>query len=142
MVSRLRDRWRRITLRRHKIELGTLRFARWIWPMSVFPIFANLVAWWFLAVLPIMLIILSPMLAGIDLFDPVNSDGPVAVILRLFILLATSAYGLVFTIVAAPWFFRWYFIAVGLMFGRTAMADRKEAELVAAIAAAERDGVA
>ena len=39
--------------------------------------------------------------------------------------------------VAAPWFFRWYFIAVSLMFGRHAMADRKKAELVDAIAAEE-----
>lgn len=46
------------------------------------------------------------------------------------------------TILATPWFFRWYFIAVGLMFGRTAMADRKEAELVAAISAAQRAGLA
>jgi hypothetical protein len=34
----------------------------------------------------------------------------------------------------SPWFFRWYFIAANMMFGGTAMADRKEAELIAAIA--------
>ena len=49
----------------------------------------------------------------------------------------SSLSALIVLCVAAPWFFRWYFIAVSLMFGRHAMADRKKAELVDAIAAEE-----
>jgi len=32
-------------------------------------------------------------------------------------------------IILAPWFFRWYFICAGLMFGRTKMAQTKEDEI-------------
>ena len=127
---------------RHKSELSDLRAARWLWPLSVFPIFANMVAWWLMAAMPIIVLLVSLMAAGIDLFNPQTNDGPAEVVLRPVVGLAVSAYGLVMTILATPWFFRWYFIAVGLMFGRTAMADRKEAELVAAISAAQRAGLA
>ena len=47
-----------------------------------------------------------------------------------------SLYALAAVCLAAPWFLHWDFIAVSLMSGRPAMADRKETDLVAAIAAA------
>ena len=34
-------------------------------------------------------------------------------------------FGVAFLVIVAPWFFRWYFVAFGLMMGRGAMAERK-----------------
>ena len=49
--------------------------------------------------------------------------------------LSIAIFALLFGIF--PWFFRWYAISVALMFGRKSMADRAEAELIAAIAAGD-----
>jgi len=57
-------------------------------------------------------------------------------LLGWILCIPASLYALAAVCLAAPWFLHWYFIAVSLMFGRPAMADRKETELVAAIAAA------
>ena len=122
--------WRKITLRRHRSELWALDLAlRWK-PLALYPIFATVSAWWFALCLPAAL----PGLAGLAL---VQSGHP---LLGAALYLPASVYALVVLCMAAPWFFRWYVIAVALMFGRPAMAYRKRAKLVAAIAAAEGQG--
>lgn len=58
--------------------------------------------------------------------------------LSLFLLFNTGLFGAVFNMVlglgflalVAPWFFRWYFICLGLFFGSTQMAQSKEKELL------------
>ena len=37
--------------------------------------------------------------------------------------------GLGLLVIIAPWFFRWYFVCAGLMFGRTEMAQSKQNEV-------------
>ncbi len=91
-------------------------------------------AWWFLAALPIMMVMVALALVGINVVDPAKSNVLGAIVLGFVAWFALSAYAFAITVVRAPWFFRWYFIAVGLSFGRTEMADRKKAELIAAIA--------
>jgi hypothetical protein len=128
-LSWFRAPWKRITLRRHKSELRALMTARAFTPLAIFPIFLTVGMWFFLLVgLPsLILFVLSQVLLGTD-----GAIGPAlgAVVFVIHSILALFALCLV-----APWFFGWYFIAAGLMFGRTAMADRKEAELTAAIKA-------
>ena len=46
--------------------------------------------------------------------------------------------GMGLVILIAPWFFRWYFICVGLRFGRTGMAQSKENEISERITRLER----
>jgi len=122
--------WKRMALRRHKSELRALRAARSFGPLAIFPIFLTVTFWWFALALP------STVLggAGIALIEAEHKG------LRLLgwiLFIPASLYALAAVCLAAPWFLRWYFIAFSLMFGRHAMADRKETELVAAIAAAE-----
>ena len=99
-------------------------------------------AWWFLAALPILCVMQALASVGINLTDPATAKNQGTIILGFVALFASSAYAFAIVTLCVQWFFRWYFIAVGLTFGRTAMANRKETELVAAISAAERDGVA
>ena len=44
--------------------------------------------------------------------------------------MALGIGGLVFLVRIFPWFFRWYFMCLGLMFGRTRMACSKEDEVL------------
>jgi hypothetical protein len=37
--------------------------------------------------------------------------------------------GIIGLAIIAPWFFRWYFLCTGLMFGKTGMADAKAVDL-------------
>jgi hypothetical protein len=65
---------------------------------------------------------------------------PLVPVLAFFVLgtlrwpLVTFVPGLVLGMAlcffVAPWFFRWYFVSVGLMFGRTGMARRKSQSLL------------
>jgi hypothetical protein len=123
-----RARYRKITASRLRSELWALDLAFRVKPLSIFPIFATVGFWWFAAAL----FALVPGLVGMVLWQ--LDTGP----LRLFggaLHLAASVGALILLCLAAPWFFRWYFIAVTLMLGRPAMAERKRAALLAAIAA-------
>ena len=130
--------WRKITLRRHRSELRALSMARRLGPFAIFPIFLNLTYWWFAMILPALvfgtpgLVLVSSDVPGISLVG-----GPLYLLAGSFYILA-SIYALAAICIAAPWFFHWYLIAVGLMFGRTAMADKKETDLIAAIDRTER----
>ena len=120
--------WRRITLRRHRSELRALRTARAFAPLAVLPIFLTVGGWWCALCIPSLV----PYVLGHFLS---NFDSGTTKAIGYALLVLTLVYALFALCLAAPWVFRWYFIAAGLMLGRTAMADRKEAELVAAIEA-------
>ena len=96
--------------------------------LAIFPILFTIGTWFLLlaGVPSLVLFLLMHVLSGFGL------------LLGTLVFALYSFFGFAALIFVAPWFFRWYFIAVGLMFGRTAMADRKEAELIAAIAAFDR----
>jgi hypothetical protein len=130
VADRIRSAWRRITLRRYKSEFSALRIARRIGPLAIFPIFLTVGFWWFALNLPAIVI-------GTAAISMMRSDPQTYKLFGGAIYLPLYLYAFAVLAAAAPWFFRWHFIAVALMFGRTAMADRKEAELIAAIAAAE-----
>ncbi|MCA3487966.1 MAG: hypothetical protein IOD05_11440 [Rhodobacter sp.] len=121
--------WKSVTLRRHKSELRALRTARSIGPLAIFPIFFTLTFWLFPLALP------STVLGGAGI-TLIEAEPRGMRLLGWLLYFSASLYALAAICAAAAWFFRWYFIAVSLMFGRHAMADRKETELVAAIAAA------
>lgn len=115
--------WRHITLSRYRSELRALRAARYMPAMAIFPIFLTVSSWFFLlAGLPsLVFFLLLQLMTGVGAF------------VGAFFFALYAVFGFVATVIVAPWFFRWYFIAAGLMFGWTDMADKKEAELIAAI---------
>lgn len=127
MRADLKDLWRRITLKRHLSELRALRLARAFGVFATFPIFLTIAFWWFALNLPVILIATPTIML-------MNSDMQAQRLVGGAMLIPVSFYSIIVLVAAAPWFFRWYFIAAGLMFGRTTMADRKESELIAAIA--------
>ncbi len=95
--------------------------------MAIFPIFLTVGGWYFL-------------LGGIPslvLFLLQQALHALSPLLGVAMFLVNSTIAVVGLCLIAPWFFRWYFIAASMMLGRTAMADRKEAELIALIAADE-----
>ena len=119
---------RRLNEKRHRSELDALRRARAARRHKILPILYVILTWYSVLGFPMFAVLM----AGLALMESQGGIGP---------NLGTAVFGaaflcnMLFAIFAIPWFFRWYFIAVGLTLGRTAMADRKEAELVAAIAA-------
>jgi hypothetical protein len=115
--------WRAITRRRHKGELRALQTARSFAPLAIFPIFLTVGGWFFLLV----------GFPSLILFLLTNAAASISPALGLAAFLISSIFGLVSTCLVAPWLFRWYFIASGLMIGRTTMADRKEADLLASL---------
>jgi hypothetical protein len=94
------------------------------------PIFTIVVFWWAVLSLPLLLV-------GIPSLTLMASPKPVEFLVGGVLYLMATIYAFTALYFAAPWFFRWYFIAVGLMFNRRGMADRKEGELVSAIRNAE-----
>ena len=142
LLDDARKWWGWITLRRHRSELRALRIARSLRLLAIFPIFMTVAFWWFLFCLPGILV-------AIPIFSLLASPKPVehllgGVIVGVLYAIATFMYliATLFLVLpalffAAPWFFRWYFIAVALMFNRPGMADRKESELVSVIRHAE-----
>jgi hypothetical protein len=102
------------------------------------PISVMHIAWWLAACLPIFMCLAAAAFIGVNLFDSSADASFLQVAAALLLWLVLGVYAVAFTVLSAPWFFRWYFIAVGLMFGRRAMADQKEAELMAAINRAEQ----
>jgi hypothetical protein len=122
--------WRRITLRRHQGELRALRAARLLPPMAIFPIGLTIGGWYLL-------------LGGVPslvLFLLQQLSYTLSPVLGLVIFVVNAMIAIVALCLIAPWVFRWYFIAASMMLGRSAMADRKEAELIASIAAAKPPG--
>lgn len=73
-----------------------------LWPLSVFPIFANLGRWWVLAILPMMLVTLALASVGINVFDPARSTDPVAIVIGFIAFFTLSDYALAITILATP----------------------------------------
>jgi hypothetical protein len=140
LLARCRGGWKRITLWRHTCELKTLRLARSLGILSFFPIFLMMSVWFLLLALPVAICITTVIPDGINPFDPGKpvEAPPMYLILIAYPILVALTVCLTFSIVPLySWFFRWTFIAIGVFFGRTALADRKEAELIAAIAAAD-----
>lgn len=128
MKQRLLHIWRRINHRRHQSDLMALWLARRMSVLAIFPIFINLALWWFALALPCIVL-------GIPALTLMEHDVAAFRLIGGALYGLTSVYAVIILIAAAPWFFGWYFIAVGLMFGRSGMADQKEAGLVAAISA-------
>jgi hypothetical protein len=127
MKAELSPLWRNITLRRHRSELRALQAARTLPTLAIFPIFLTVGGWYvLLAGIPsLVLFLLQQLLNGLH---------PLLGVAMFVVNSVIAFFALCFI---APWFFRWYFIAASMMLGRTAMAYRKEAELIAAIGAAE-----
>jgi len=102
--------WIKLKFTRH--EIWALKVARTVPFFAVFA-FGTLWLWFFLPMIPIAT-------------------------LSLFLIFNTGVFGAVFNMVLglgimaflAPWFFRWYFICLGLFFGSTQMAQSKEKELL------------
>ena len=130
LLDDARKWWGWITLLRHRSELRAIRIARSLRLLAIFPIFTTVVFWWFVFCLPAILV-------SIPSFSLMASPRPVEHLLGGVLYGIATLYALPALFFAAPWFFRWYFIAVGLMFNRSSMADRKEDELVSAIRNAE-----
>ncbi len=125
-----RDNWRKVTLARHRSELRALRLARRLGFLAIFPIALTVFFWWFALGIPLLVVFL-PIMWLVD-----SSTGAMRVLgMLLMTPLSIAIFALLFGIF--PWFFRWYAISVALMFGRKSMADRAEAELIAAIAAGD-----
>lgn len=127
MNAQLLPWWRKLTRRRHESELRALRTARAFAPLAIFPIFLTVGFWWFALCIPSLV----PYVIGRFLSD---FDSGTTKVIGYALLVLTHVYAFIALCLTAPWFFRWYFIAAGLMLGRTATADRKQAELVASLA--------
>ena len=113
--------WHRVTYYRHRSELWALTIAMRVPLLAMIPIAAILGFWWVLAPLPIVL----PLYLLLDSLGLVGE----------LILAVLGIPALWVLLLAAPWFFGWYGIGVGLMFGRTSAARAKERFLVEAIGA-------
>ncbi|MEO1473633.1 MAG: hypothetical protein AAFS03_06790 [Pseudomonadota bacterium] len=102
--------WTKLKFTRH--EIWAVKAARKV-PLFALFAFGTLWLWFFLPMIPIG-------------------------ILSVFLLENMGIFGTVFNmvlglgglVIIAPWFFRWYFICAGLMFGRTKMAQSKENEVL------------
>jgi len=101
--------WIKLKFTRH--EIWALKAARLVPLFGLFA-FSTLWLWFFLPMIPIS--ILSAVLLW--------KTGIFGAVLSMVIGLGGLA-------ILVPWFFRWYFICAGLMFGRTKMAQSKDSEL-------------
>lgn len=113
--------WQWVSYDRHRSELWALSLARRVPYLAMLPIGMVVVFWWVFAPLPIVL----PALLLLENLTPF--DG------ALLALLGIPA--VVLLLLAAPWFFDWYAIAIGLMLGRPASAIAKQQALADAIQA-------
>lgn len=121
---------RRLNEKRLRSEINALRSAKAARRHKILPILYVILTWYFVLGFPVFVFLM----AGLALME---SQGGIGSNLGTTVFGAAMLCNMVFALFAIPWFFRWYFIAVGLTLERTAMANRKEAELIAAIAAAE-----
>ncbi|MBB3643883.1 putative RND superfamily exporter protein [Rhizobium sp. BK619] len=109
--------WHRITYYRHRSELWALGLAMKVPLLAMLPIGIVLGFWWVIAPLPIVFPIIL-LLENLGHFGAMAFLGiPASLVLLL----------------AAPWFFGWYGIAVCLMFGRFTSARAKEKALAESI---------
>ncbi|MDF9303489.1 hypothetical protein P5P81_13630 [Tritonibacter mobilis] len=109
--SRLKrvSRWVKLNFNRH--EIWAVKAAQKV-PLFALFAFGTLWIWFFLPMIPIG--ILSVVL--------LENTGFLGAVFSLVLGLGGLA-------IVSPWFFRWYFICAGLMFGRTQMAKSKENEV-------------
>ena len=111
--------WIKLNFTRH--EIWALAWARKLPPLAVF-LFASLLVWFF-----------GPALVVIAVFALTVAVFPIVFVFIKAWLLPFAILGAlvanVFLLLFIPWYFRWYFITVGLMFGRTNMAKNKMEEL-------------
>ena len=98
--------WIKLQFTRH--EAWALKAARRV-PLFALFAFGTLWPWFFLPLIPIG--ILSVVL--------LEKTGIFGAIVNMVLGIGALA-------IIAPWFFRWYFICAGLMFGRTKMAQSKD----------------
>ena len=99
-------------------------------PFAIFPILLTVGMWFFLGGLPSLILFVSSQVL-------LSFGGGIGQALGFGIGVINQIFALIALFLMIPWFFGWYFIAAGLSLGRNSMADRKEAELVLAIKAAE-----
>ncbi|PTQ75795.1 hypothetical protein [Celeribacter persicus] len=107
---------------RWKSELYILRFSRKLWLLAPMPIFLMIFFWVFVYALPIL---------PLSIFTIVimeNDPQP-----ALWVIFANATIqlliGLPATIIGFVYSVKWYIVAASLMFGKTQIADRKEAFL-------------
>jgi hypothetical protein len=110
-VSRFERLFQWIKLKFTRHEIWALNAARRV-PLFALFAFGTLWIWFFLPMIPIG-ILFAVLLVNTGIFGAVLS----------------MVIGLGGLASLAPWFFRWYFICAGLMFGRTKMAQSKDNEL-------------
>ncbi|GGB08948.1 hypothetical protein GCM10011324_18800 [Allosediminivita pacifica] len=103
------SRWIKLNFTRH--EIWVLKAARRV-PFFALFAFGTLWLWFFLPMLPVGILL-------VILFEDTGIFGAVF----------NMVLGLVGLVIVAPWFFRWYFICTGLMFGRAEMAQFKQNEV-------------
>ncbi|MFV1600449.1 MULTISPECIES: hypothetical protein [unclassified Phaeobacter] len=101
--------WAKLRFVRH--EAWVLKVARRVPLLAIFA-FGTLWIWFFLPMIPVG--ILSVLL--------LEKTG-------IFGAIVNMVLGIGVLVLFAPWFFRWYFICAGLMWGRTRMAQSKEDEV-------------
>jgi len=101
--------WMKLQFTRH--EVWALKAARRV-PLFALFAFGTLWLWFFLPMIPIGIL-------SVVLLEKAGIFGAIV----------NMALGIGGLAIIAPWFFRWYFICAGLMFGRTKMAQSKENEV-------------
>ncbi|WP_298849804.1 hypothetical protein [uncultured Ruegeria sp.] len=99
----------KLRLARH--EAWVLKAARKVPFLSLF-VFGTLWVWFFLPMIPIGILVIILLEHAV-----------------VFGAVIASVVGITGLAVIAPWFFRWYLICVGLMFGRCGLALSKENEV-------------
>ncbi|MBP2446930.1 hypothetical protein [Rhizobium leguminosarum] len=119
--------WQRITYCRHCSELWALGLAKRAPSLAIFPIAIVLLFWWGVAGLTVLL----PTLL-------LQNLGALGDIVLAALGISVVPMGL---LLAAPWFFGWYGIAVSLMFGRFTSASAKEKALMESIRAYRANAV-
>ena len=101
----------RMKLQFTRHEVWALKAARRV-PLFALFAFGTLWLWFFLPMIPIGIL-------SVVLLEKAGIFGAIV----------NMAIGIGGLAIIAPWFFRWYFICAGLMFGRTKMAQSKENEV-------------
>ncbi len=123
MKTLLRRLWKRFL--RH--ELWAIQTARRIGILSIF-IHATLWIWAFLPTIVAVILIALAYESAPQFWDAFHIPGVRIVVSILGLIVGTTAM-----IVIAPWYFGWYFICVGLMFGKGKMAAAKQERVLAAL---------
>ena len=104
---------RSLQLRFTRHEMWALKASRKVPIFSLFA-FGTLWIWFFVPMIPI----------GIFSVFLLENAGVLGAVINMVIGIGGLA-------LIAPWFFRWYFVCAGLMFGRKKMAQKKEDDISA-----------